>query len=117
MNDRKFQVLNTLIFSIFASFIAHAEMGIPVQLRLKSPGGTYPNQVNVAIKLQVLTPSGGCILREEIFTGQTISDGNISLVLGSGAAGTYDPGIALNAVYDNSRSKSGLTCVNSSNVV
>ena len=114
----KFQFLMTiLMLSSVTSIVAHAEMGIPVQLRLKDAGGLYPTEPGVAIKLQVLTPSGGCILREEIFSGQTITNGNISLVLGSGVAGSYDPGISLNSVYDNSRSKTGLTCVNSSNVV
>ncbi len=101
--------LTILIVGLSAS----AEMGIPVQLRLKSPSATFPTETGVTIRLQVLAPNS-CILREEIFTGQTISEGVVSLTLGAGARGANDPNISMIQLYNNSTIKLGLTCVDAS---
>lgn len=113
------QVLFILIvFSIFqVTTVYSADMGISIQLRLKDPIGNYPTQSGLLVKVQVLSPVVGCILREEIFSSQTITDGNLSVLLGSGTLGSYDPGLSLLAVYDNTTSKTNLTCVDSTNVV
>ena len=108
---------------LFASVVMHAftaqaaEMGIPVQLRLKSPTAVYPTQAGISIRLQVLSPTS-CILREEIFSAQTITEGVASVTLGTGSRGTNDPNISLNLIYNNTLPKSNLTCVDSNgNVV
>ncbi len=57
-------------------------------------------------------------MREEDFTNRTISEGNISLMLGSGIPTVgNDPGLTLNAVYNNTVTKTGLNCINAANVV
>ena len=102
--------LFALVLIVFS--ISHAaEMGIPVQLRLKSPSGVYPTESNVTMKLQVLSLSG-CVLREETFSNQSVVDGAVSLNLGSGIRSGYDPNISLNAAFDNATPKSALTCLN-----
>ncbi len=112
MNNKKF----FLFFTLLLMTVEHAfsaEMGIPVQLRLKSPGGTYPTEAGVSMRLQVLSP-GLCILREEIFSSQAVADGVVTLTLGQGTRGANDPNLSLNAVYDNSVSKVGLACADAS---
>jgi|GEM_PF-4748289 len=101
----------------FVSTAAFAEMGVPIQLKLKSPSGTFPTASGLEFKLLVLTPASNCILREEIFSAQTIVSGRISLNLGSGLRGVSDPNLSLNQVYDNSKSKIGLSCVDANNNV
>ncbi|MGZ3724832.1 MAG: beta strand repeat-containing protein, partial [Pseudobdellovibrio sp.] len=112
----KFLILFFLMTAGFAS-IVKAEMGIPVQIKLKAPDGSYPNQSGVNFNLQILSPSSSCILREESFSNQTIVNGSISLVLGAGTRGSHDPALTLNQVYDNSTSKSGLSCVDANDSV
>lgn len=104
---------------VFVSYIfvnsAMAEMNVPVQLRLKSPGGSYPTESGLNFKLLILSPSTNCILREENFSGQSITNGNVSLSLGSGSRGVSDPSLSLNQVYDNSAVKTGLSCIDATN--
>jgi hypothetical protein len=97
---------------------ALAEMGVPIQLKLKSPTGSYPTEAGLSFKLFILSPTTNCILREENFTAQSINDGSISLVLGTGSRGLNDPSLSLNQVYDNSKAKTGLACVDAnSNII
>lgn len=105
----------TILSVLFFSVSVFAEMGVPVQLRLKSPTGTYPTQSGLSFKLLILSPSSNCVLREEDFSGQTITNGNISLQLGSGVRGVLDPSLTLAQVYDNSKSRTGLSCVDANN--
>lgn len=114
MSNRLF---NLIVIALIAIPGLAAEMGVPVQLRLKSPLGVYPTDSGLEFKIQILSPSGGCVLREEVFSSQSIADGNISLALGSGTRGPLDPNISLITVYDNVSSKSGLSCVDSNNNV
>ena len=107
--------VSTFLFLTLALSCAFAEMGIPIQLKLKSPSGTYPTASGLEFKLLVLSPATNCILREEIFSSQTITNGGISLNLGSGTRGAGDPSLSLNQVYDNSKSKTGLSCVDANN--
>ena len=84
---------------IFAVAVAQAaEMGIPIQLRLKSPAGVYPSEAGVMMKLQILSPAG-CVLREESFASQTITNGSVSLTIGAGTAAGFDPAISINQVF------------------
>ena len=102
---------------IFAVAVAQAaEMGIPIQLRLKSPAGVYPSEAGVMMKLQILSPAG-CVLREESFASQTITNGSVSLTIGAGTAAGFDPAISINQVLNNSSVKNGLTCVDAFGVV
>lgn len=94
---------------------AMAEMNVPIQLKLKSPTGVYPTESGLSIKVLILSPGSGCVLREENFSGQTIINGSISLSLGSGSRGVSDPALTLNQVYDNSKIKTGLSCVDATN--
>lgn len=102
---------------LFSTLTALAEMGVPIQLKLKSPSGTYPTEAGLSFKLLILSPTTNCILREENFSAQTINNGSISLILGNGARGVNDPTLTLNQVYDNSKSKTGLSCVDVNNNV
>lgn len=106
----KYLTLSFLLYILFSDFVHAAEMGIPVQLRLKSPSGSYPTETGISIRLQLLSTSS-CILREEIFSNQTVSDGAVSISLGQGVRGPNDPNISLNAAYDNTNVKNNLTCV------
>lgn len=110
--------LKLLITMVFAAAFAHAaDMGVPVQLKLKDPSGVYPDDSNASIVLQVLSPNG-CVLREESFTSQNVVSGAITLTLGSGTPAGYDPGLTtLLSVYDNSAAKNNLTCVDSNNAI
>ena len=101
-----------LVFSVVTAF---AEMGVPIQLKLKSPSGTYPTEAGLSFKLLILSPVSNCILREENFSSQVINNGSISLVLGNGVRGVNDPALSLNQVYDNSKPKTGLSCVDGNN--
>ena len=94
----------------FVNYTHAADIGIPVQLRLKNPSGAYPTETNVSVKLQVLS-AAGCVLREENFSGQSITKGSISLSMGSGLRSGYDPNFSLAQVFDNSAPKNGLSCV------
>lgn len=112
--------INLLLMGLIlsAAFIVQAEMGVPLQLRLKSPSGTYPSESGVTIRVMILSPTNNCILREENFTSQNIVNGNVSVTVGSGALGSNDPGLSLNEVYNNSTAKTGLSCVDAnSNVI
>lgn len=106
-----------LFFLLLTATVAvqAAEIGIPVQLKIKSPGGTYPTESGVSFKVYVLSPSTGCILREEDFSSQNVVEGSISLALGSGTLGANDPGLSLVQVYDNTVAKAGLSCVDAEN--
>lgn len=112
---------NIRMFSFFAlTFVLAtaqaAEMGIPVQLRLKSPAGIYPTEAGVTMKLQILS-NAGCVLREESFLSQNITNGSVSLAIGFGTAAGFDPAISINQVLNNSSIKSGLTCVDAAGAV
>lgn len=106
-----------LAIILFSSFSHAVEMGIPIQLKLKSPAGEYPTESGLTFTVQVLSATGGCVLREETFAGQTITSGTISLALGTGTPGAKDaaPAIDLVDVYSNSAIKNGLTCVDANN--
>lgn len=105
----------TLATIVFYSSMAQAEIGIPVQLKLKSPGGVYPTESGVNFKLYVLSPSSNCVLREEDFSTVNVVSGQVSLVLGAGVRTGSDPGLTLAQIYDNSRARSGLSCLDANN--
>lgn len=108
--------LNYFLALVFAASFAQAtEMGVPVQLKLQKPDGTYPSESGVSVVMRVLAPAGGCVLREESFSNQTITSGTISLALGSGTPSGDDPGLTLAAAYDNSTAKINLDCVDANN--
>lgn len=110
--------LKLFFIILFTAIFAKADhMGIPIQLKLKAPGGTYPTESGVNFTLMVLSPASGCILREETFSSQNVVEGAVSLTLGSGLLGPNDPGLSLMQIYDNSTAKSGLACIDSNNNV
>lgn len=103
---------------VFAASLSNAiEMGVPIQLRLKDPDGIYPNDNNATFNVQILTPSNGCVLREENFSSVKVVGGTISFVLGSGQRAGFDPNLSLTAVYDNTAVKNNLSCVDANNNV
>lgn len=112
--SKHFNFLFSSVFFIPAISLAAVDMGVPVQLRLKSPGGLYPTETGVAMKLQVLSVTSNCVLREENFSNQTLIDGSVSLTLGSGTRSGFDPALPLNQVFDNSSPKTLLSCIDSS---
>lgn len=92
-------------------------MTIPLQFKLKSPAGTFPSESGLTINVYVLSKTTNCVLRHEQFSGASISNGHIFLNLGSGTLSVLDPALSLNEVFDNSTSKSGLSCIDSNNAV
>lgn len=98
-----------------ASLAQALEMGVPVQLKFKNPSGIYPDDSNANFTVQILSASNGCVLYAEDFNTQTVVSGSISLALGTGVRGTWDPSISLAAAYDNSAAKNNLTCVDNNN--
>lgn len=111
------KIFSLLFLVLFSSLAQAVEMGVPVQLKLQNPSGGYPTASGLTFTVQIMSPSAGCILRQEDFTGQTITSGTISLALGSGSPGVNDPNIPLTAVYNNSAAKNNLTCVDANNNV
>lgn len=110
--------ITLFLFLIFTGGLSKAtEMGVPIQLKLKNPEGIYPSDNNAHFTVQILSPSNGCVLREEDFENQVVVSGTISLALGSGNRAGYDPNLSLAAVYDNSAVKNNLTCVDANNNV
>lgn len=99
----------TAVFAL--AFGAQAEMGIPIQLKLKSPSGVYPTESGLNFRVLVMSPVTNCVLREENFTNQSLNNGTITLFLGSGVLGPVDAGLSLAQVYDNSTAKTNLSCV------
>jgi hypothetical protein len=114
LNISKLAVHLFLVF-LLSALPAHAEMGVPIQLMLKSPSGVYPTEAGLSVKLLILSPTNNCILREENFSAQSINEGSISLLLGAGTRGVNDPNLSLNQVYNNAKAKTGLACVDSNN--
>lgn len=74
------------LVSLVFSNVYSAEIGIPVQFRMKAPDGSLPNESGLTIQVQVLSPNG-CILRDESFSSQSIIDGVVSVNLGNGVEG------------------------------
>ena len=110
--NRHLTCLIALFAAVFAMALgAQAEMGIPIQLKLKSPGGLYPTETGLSFRVLVLSPTSNCILREENFTNQSLNNGAVSLLLGSGTLGSSDPGLTLAQVYDNNVARTNLSCV------
>ena len=107
----------TFIFALLSVgvFAQAADMGVPIQLKLRAPDLSYPTETGISLKVYILS-STGCILREEDFTNRDITEGSISLMLGSGILGADDPGLSLNSVYNNAVAKTGLTCIDANNV-
>lgn len=100
-----------LFIFLFSNVLLASEIGLPIQLRLKSPSGSFPTETGVAVKIQVLSNTSNCILREENFSGINVTDGGLSVYLGSGFLGANDPSLTLFSVFDNSKSKAGLSCL------
>ncbi len=108
MNSRHLTSVLGILFSFLTA--EAAEIGMPIQLRLKSPAGVYPTEAGVSMKLQILS-NAGCVLREESFAAQSVTNGSVSLSLGSGTVSGFDPALSITQVLSNSSAKNGLTCV------
>ncbi|WP_409477769.1 beta strand repeat-containing protein [Pseudobdellovibrio sp. HCB154] len=109
----KFIIFFTVV--LMASLAHAVEMGVPVQLKFKNPSGVYPDDSSANFTVQILSASNGCVLYAEDFNTQTVVSGSISLALGTGVRGTWDPNFSLKAAYDNSSAKNNLTCVDNNN--
>jgi hypothetical protein len=119
-----------LLFKLFAVFglavafsasPAFAHKGITFQATLKKPDGTYPTATGLSVTLDVLDPNG-CVLREELHTGVSVTNGYINLVLGSPTATTPagnnpTPVLTIPQAMDNATVRTGLTCLDGSNGV
>lgn len=90
---------------------AQTHKGISFQGVVKLPTGEYPTRSGLSVTAQILSPND-CVLREERFSSVNLSNGYINLVIGTGTALNYDPGLTLKQVMDNSQIISSLTCLN-----
>ena len=115
MNKSFLKIIVFSIAMVFQGFVFAAEMNVPIQLKLKAPDGSYPTVSGVAVQLLILSTSTGCVLRDESFSAVNINNGSLSLALGSGVRGGLDPNLSLNLIYDNSKPKLGLNCVDANN--
>lgn len=107
-----------VIFGILLlTSFSYAEMGVPVKIKLKSPSGIYPTESGLNVKVLVLSPETNCILREENFSSQSINNGSLVVYLGSGVRGVNDPNLNLTQIYDNSKTKTGLSCIDVNNSI
>ncbi len=99
--------------SCVSSYVFAASKGITFQGTIKDPSSSLVNASGVTIRARILAPNG-CVLRDESFSGQTITNGYISLNLGNGTVGGSDPSLAFKNVFNNaSGAISSLTCINS----
>jgi hypothetical protein len=94
--------------------------GISFQAVLKKPDGTLPNATGLTATLQVLDQVSACVLREEVHTGVSLTNGYFNLTLGKGTAvGGKNPMpvLSIAEVMDNTTTRTGLTCVDGSGAV
>ena len=66
-------------------------MGVPIQLKLRAPDLSYPTQTGISVKVYILSNTG-CILREEDFSNRDITEGSLTLMLGSGIPNSLPAG-------------------------
>lgn len=110
-----FPLVVFLFFSLSQNVFA--EIGIPLKLKLKSPAGQYPTESGLSVRVLVLSPVTDCILREEVFSNQTMTEGSLVIPLGTGNRGVNDPNLSSTDVYNNSKSVNGLNCVDANSFV
>src|SRR5690349_19159770 len=53
------------------------------------------------LTVQIYDPSSNCLLREETFSGLTLTSGRFSANIGSGSLGPNDPGLTILGIFDN----------------
>ncbi len=112
MTTRFLKPISTLIFFLFSQQSLAASKGITFQGTIKDPSSSLVNASGVTIRARILAPNG-CVLRDESFSGQTITSGYISLNLGNGTVGGSDPSLNFKNVFNNaSGAISSLTCIN-----
>ncbi len=108
-----FSRLTFINILLFSHLLNASNKGITFQGMLKDPSSTLVNASGLTIRARVLAPNG-CVLRDESFTGQNITNGYLSLTIGSGSLGGMDPALAFKNVFNNSTgSISSLTCIHS----
>ncbi len=113
--ERLFKKILFVVFNLIlsTSYALAASKGITFQGTIKDPSSSLVNASGVTIRARILAPNG-CVLRDESFSGQTITNGYISLNLGNGTVGGSDPSLAFKNVFNNaSGAISSLTCINS----
>lgn len=106
---------------------AQAHKGISFQGVIKLPSGEYPTKSGLTVTSYILSSDSSdnnCILREEQFTGVSISNGYINIPIGTGVVTGDDPGMTMKQVMDNSSpitrgptKTSGLVCLDSNSNV
>lgn len=90
--------------------------GIKFQAKIKYvSNGELLNLSGASVNVRILSPND-CVLWEENHAGQNITNGYLSLVVGSGTTqGAHPAGTTLKAVFDNTTNRSGLVCVDGTN--
>ncbi|MBX3040386.1 MAG: DUF1566 domain-containing protein [Bdellovibrionaceae bacterium] len=127
MNKRHLGFAILLISFMMMNVAAAQTQGISFQAVLQAPGGTYPTETNLEVKLLVLTPGPAgnrCVLRSETHTGVSLTDGYLNLVL-SGLPSSINPAdplnpstvLSLEEALDNTVTRTGLVCVDQDNAV
>lgn len=112
-----FLLLSLLLCLQFMSPEALAQhKGITFQGILKRPDGTLAAATATTANLKVLSPAG-CVLRDEDFSGVTLNNGYINLVIGKGTVNGSDPGKTIQAIMNNTTAITGLNCLDSNNNV
>lgn len=90
--------------------------GIKFQAKIKYvSNGELLNLSGASVNVRILSPND-CVLWEENHASQNITNGYLSLVVGSGTTqGAHPAGTTLKAVFDNTTNRSGLVCVDGTN--
>ncbi|WP_415062166.1 tail fiber domain-containing protein [Bdellovibrio sp.] len=109
-----------LTISSFSSVGLAQHKGIGFQAVIKRSDGSYPTASGLNVTLQVMSPTGACILREEQFSDVAISNGYLNLVIGQGDTSipsSYNPTpiLSIPEVMDNQTPRTGLKCVDADN--
>ncbi|WP_374073637.1 hypothetical protein [Bdellovibrio bacteriovorus] len=90
-----------LFFLIDPSWsFAQSHKGLTFQAFVKQPNGSPLSISGIPIQLQILSPND-CILYSETHNGMSVNNGYLNVVLGSGVRSSGDPGLAMNAVFNN----------------
>ena len=105
------QFVSLLLAFMFGLTVqAQTHKGISFLAVIKLPSGEAPTVTNVTVNARILSPND-CVLREEQFSGVNITDGYISLPVGTGSTVNFDPGLTMTQVMNNSSTFTGLTCL------
>lgn len=92
---------------------AQSNRGISFQTIIVKPDGSAPTIAGASVNVKILSPNR-CVLWEETHSGVNISDGYMTLAVGTGATfGAHPSGQTMKRVFNSSLTQTGLTCLNS----